>query len=151
MISSCAASIAVDQHLLGDLVRLALDHHDRVGGASDDHVELALGQIAPNVGLTTISSVDQADADRADRTIERNRGDRQRRRGADDRQNVRIVLLIGREDRGDDLDLRPVALREERANRAVGQAGGQNRGLGRATFTLDEAAGILPAAYIRSS
>ena len=37
---------ALEQLLLGDLAGLALDHHDRVGSAGDDHVELAVLEIA---------------------------------------------------------------------------------------------------------
>ena len=55
-------------------------------------------------------------------------------------EHVGLVLLVGREDRDDELDVVLVALGEERADRAVGQAGGQGGRLGRARLALDEAA-----------
>src|SRR4029077_19030248 len=54
--------------------------------------------------------------------------------------DVGLVLLVRREDGDDELDVVLVALGEERADRAVGLAGGQGRGLGGASLTLDEAA-----------
>ena len=54
-----------------------------------------------------------------------------------------LVLLVGREDRDDELDVVLVALGEERPDRPVGQAGGQGGRLGRPGLALDEAAGDL--------
>ena len=48
--------------------------------------------------------------------------------------------LVGRQDRQDDLDVVLVALGEERPDRPVGQARGEDGGLGRARLALDEAA-----------
>ena len=70
------------------------------------------------VGLVTNSPLDAADADRADGAHERDLADAERRRGAVEGQDVGIVLLVGREDRQDDLDVVVVALREERAEAA---------------------------------
>ena len=116
-----------------------LDHHDRVAGAGDDQVELRVGELA--VGRVDDElAVDAADAHGADRARERDLADRQRGRRGDRAEDVRLVLLVGREDRDDELDVVLVALGEERADRAVGQAGGQGRRLGRARLALDEAA-----------
>ena len=119
-----------------------LDHHDGLARAGHDEVELALGELAVRrVGDEL--AVDAADAHRADRSQERDVADAQRRRGAVERQDVGIVLLVGREDRQDDLDVVVVALREERANRPVGEAHGQDGRLRRARLALDESAGDL--------
>ena len=119
-----------------------LHHHDRLAGAGHDEVELALGELA--VGrIGDELAADATDADRADRAHEGDLADAERRRGAVERQDVRIVLLVGREDRQDDLDVVVVALREERAKRPVGEAHRQDGGLRRARLALDESAGDL--------
>ena len=115
---------------LGQELGAGLDHHDRVARAGDDQVELRVGELA--VGRVDDElAVDAADADRADRAGERDLADRQRRRRGDGAEDVGLVLLVGREDRDDELDVVLVALGEERADRAVGQARRQGRRLGR--------------------
>ena len=51
---------------------------------------------------------------------------------------------VGRENGADDLHLVAEALRPERPDRAVGHPRGERRALGRAAFTLEEAARNLP-------
>ena len=53
------------------------------------------------------------------------------------------LLLVGAEDRGDDLGLVAEALGERRAQRPVGQAAGEDGVLGRTAFTTEERAGDL--------
>ena len=134
-----ANRIASAMHLLGQDLGAGLDHHDRVARARDDEVELRLGELADR-RVDDELAVDAADADGADRTLERDLADRQRGRRGDRPEDVGIVLLVGREDRDDDLDVVLVALREERPDRPVGQAGGQDGGLRRPRLALDEAA-----------
>ena len=64
----------------------------------------------------------------------------ERRGGGDRPDDVRVVLLIGREDRDDELDVVLVALGEQRADRPVRLAGREDRRLGRTRLALDEAA-----------
>ena len=85
--------------------------------------------------------VDEADARGADRAHERRARQRQRRRGRDQRQNVGIVLQIVRQGRHDHLGLVAPAIGEQRADRAVDQAGDQRLLLGRTAFALEVAAG----------
>ena len=126
-------------HVLGQELGARLDHHDRVARAGDDQVELRVGELA--VGRVDHElAVDAADADGADRARERDLADAQRGRGGRRAEHVGLVLLVGREDRDDELDVVLVALGEERADGAVGQAGGQRGRLGRARLALDEAA-----------
>ena len=125
--------------VLGQELRAGLDHHDRVAGAGDDQVELGVLELAVR-RVDDELAVDPADADRADRAVERDLADRQRRRGGDRADDVRVVLLVRREDRDDELDVVLVALGEERADRPVRQAGGEDRRLRRARLALDEAA-----------
>ena len=110
-----------------------------VFGADDDQVEV--GDVALAVGRVEDDlAVDQADAHRADGVVERDLGEDERRRGAVDRQDVGIVLAVGREDEGDDLRLAGVAGGEERAQRPVDQARGDGLLLGGASLALEEAA-----------
>ncbi len=105
-----------------------LDHHDRVARAGDDQVELRVGELA--VGRVDDElAVDPTDADGTDRTRERDLADGQGGRGRDRAEHIRLILLVGREDRDDQLDVVLVALGEERADGAVGQSGGQGGGL----------------------
>jgi len=120
-------------------LRSSLDHHDRVARAGDDEVELRALEVA--VGRVDDElAVDPADADRADRAEERDLADRQRRGRGDGPDDVRVVLLIRREDRDDQLDVVLVAVGEQRADRAVGQTRRQDRRLGRPRLALDEPA-----------
>ncbi len=128
------------QHLLlGELVGGGLHHHHRLAGAGDHQVEV--GDVALAVGgIDDQLAVDHPDADGADRVVEGDLGQRQRRRGAVDGEDVGVVLAVGREHEGDDLRLVEVALGEERAQRTVDEAGGDDLLLGRAPLALEEAA-----------
>ena len=137
-------------HLLRHELRAGLDHHDRVTGAGHDEIELGVLELRDG-RVDDELAVDPADPDRADRTLERDLADRERGRRGDRAEDVGVVLLVRREHRDDDLDVILVALGEERPDRAVGEAAGEDGGLGRPRFALDEAARDLPAAYIRSS
>ena len=129
-------------HVLGQELGARLDHHDRVARAGDDEVELRVRELA--VGRVDDElAVDAADAHGADRAGERDLADRQRGRRGHGAEHVGLVLLVRREDGDDELDVVLVALGEERADRAVGQAGRQGGRLRRARLALDEAAGDL--------
>jgi hypothetical protein len=129
----------VEHDRLGQDLGPGLDHHDRVTGAGHDEVELALVELARGrVGDEL--AVDPADADRADGAQERDAAHRERRRGAVHGQDVGVVLLVRRQDGQHDLDVVLVALREEGADRPVGEAHGQDGRLRRARLALDEAA-----------
>ena len=101
-------------HVLGQELGARLDHHDRVPGAGDDEVELRLFELA--VGRVDDElAADATDANRTDRARERDLADRQRSRRGDRAEDVGLVLLVGRKDGDDDLDIVLVALGEERA------------------------------------
>ena len=104
---------------------------------SCDVFELGLGRVQD------VLAVDVADARGADRAVERNAGQRQRRRRADHRGDVGIDLGIDRHHRRDDLHFVVEALGKQRADRTVDQARGQRFLLGRTPFALEEAAGDL--------
>ena len=89
--------------------------------------------------------IDDADADGADRAVERDVRERERAAGAVDAEHVGVVFLVGRVDERDDLRLVAEGLREERADGTVDLAGGQDLLLGGTAFALDEAAGDASA------
>ena len=79
------------------------------------------------------------------------RRDHQRRGRAVDAEDVVRRDEVGGQHGADHLHLVAEALRPERPDRAVDHARRQRRPLGRAALALEEAAGIFPAAYVRSS
>ena len=130
---------AVEDHALVELVGAGLDHRHRVLGADNDQVEV--GDVALGAGrIEHDLVVDQSDADGAPpggRTgCRRARAQSMLR----DREDVGIVLLVGREDETDDLGFVEVPRREERPQRPIGQAAGDDLLLGGASLALEEAA-----------
>ena len=102
------------------------------------------------VGLSTYSPIDIADAAAGDGAEERNAGQGQRGRAADQGDHIGVVLEVMAQHGGDHLHLVAEPLREQRADRPVDQAADQRLLLGGAALTLEEAAGILPAAKVFS-
>ena len=88
-----------------------------------------------------------ADAGGGDRAEERDAGQRQRGRAADQGDDVGIVLQVVAQHGGDDLHLVAEAFREQRADRPVDQAAdfSTSASLGRPS-RLKKPPGILPAA-----
>ena len=129
-----------EHHVLGELLRLRLDHQHGVLRAGDDEVERGVLHLRDR-RVELVPAVDVADARGADRAHEGHAGERQRRGGRDDRHDVGIVLEVVREHGDDDLGVVLVALDEQRADRAVDEARDQRLLLGRAAFALEVAAG----------
>ena len=125
-------------HLAGE----ALDHADGVLRAGDDQVEFALLHRGAGRHHDQLA-VHAAEADRRVRLQGRDLGDVQRGARADHRQDVRVVLAVGREDRAVDLDFVEVIDGEQRAGGAVDHPRGKRLFGARAGFALDEAAGEL--------
>ena len=143
-----AGVLRVGQQLQRLRGRLGLDHHDRDVAvlqhpARHDHVEG--GVLELRVGRERDPLVlDQRDPDAADRPGERQARELGRHGRGVDRHHVVQVLRVQREHRLDDLDLVAQALDEGRAQRAVDQAAGEDRVLGRAALTTEERAGNAP-------
>ena len=116
------------------------DHHDGVVAAGHDEIELTLLTLLEG-RIDDELTVHDADADARNRLLEWNVGEGQGRRGAGDRQHVGVVLLIGREDEGNDLGLVTPARREERADRPIDDTTRQHLLFGRLAFTFEEPAG----------
>ena len=132
-----------DDLLLGHFLRAGLDHHQAVLAADDDQIELALFALLER-RVDDVLAVDQAHAHGGDRLLERDVGERQRDRGAGDRQHVGVVFLVGGQHERDDLRLVAPAGREQRPRRAVDHPAGQHFLFGRLAFALEEAARDAP-------
>ncbi len=124
--------------VLGQLLRLALDHEHALGRAGDDEVELGAFHLGRG-RVEHILAVHVADAGRGHGAEERDAGQRQRRRAADHGDHVGVVLQVMAEHGGDDLHLVAEPFREQRADRAVDEPAGQHLLLGGASLPLEEA------------
>ncbi len=128
-----------DHGLFGQLLGARFDHHDGIGGGGDDQVELAVHELR----LGRIDDdliVNVAHAHGTYRPHEGDRRNGERGGGGGDADDVWVVLQVGGEHGDDDLYVVAIALGEERANGAIGEARGQDRVFGRASLTLDEPA-----------
>ena len=139
-----AAEDGLQDPRLGQLVGCRLDHHNRLVRADDDQVEirnvtLAIGRVEDQLAL------DEADANSTHRVMEGDVGQRQRRRGAVDGEDVGVVLTVGGQHQRDDLGLVAKTLREQRPQRPIGHPAGEDLLLRRSALTLEEAAGDSPA------
>ena len=123
-------------------VGFGLDHQHGGFGAGDHQVELGIEQLRL-ARVEHVLAVDVAHARRADRAIEGDAADRQRGAGADHRGDVGLHLGVQAQHVHDDLHLVVEAFGEQRADRPVDQAAGQDLQLTGAAFALEEAAGDL--------
>ena len=122
------------------LLGFGFDHQDAFLGAGNDEIQAAVFLDLGHGRVGDQFTVDIADTDAADRAHERGAGDRQRRRGADHGDHVRIVLQIVAQHRADDLNFVLEAGHEQRADRTVDQARGQRFLFRRTGFAFEEAA-----------
>ncbi len=84
------------QHdFFAELLGFRLHHQHRVGGAGHDQIELALGHLV-ELRIKHVFVVDEANARGADRAHEGRAGQRKRRRGRNQCQDVGIVFQIVR-------------------------------------------------------
>jgi hypothetical protein len=129
----------VDQVLLAHLVAAAFDHHDGVLAGGHHELDVGLrGLLERREGDEL--TVDARDAQPGDRAVPRDVGDVQRGARGAQRDHVRRVLLVGGEHGRDDLRVLLVAVREQRAQRAIHHARGEHLVVAQAAFTLEEAA-----------
>ena len=106
---------------LGHLAPEPFDHDDGLVGGGDDQVEVAVLHLGGG-RQGDVLVVDPAQPDGADRAHEGDAGEDQRGRGADDREDVGVVLAVGGDRPGLDLDLVAEPFGEERADRPVDEA-----------------------------
>ena len=132
----------VEQLGLGDLVGTGLDHQDRVVGAGHDQVEVGLGDVGLR-GVHDELALELADAHGGHLRGERDVRQRERGGGAVHREDVVGDHVVDAHRRRDDLGLAVPALREQRPDRPVDHARGEDALLGGAALALEEAAGDL--------
>jgi hypothetical protein len=140
----------LEHRRLGDLLRAALDHHQRVVRARDDDVQVRGLDVAVRAVRDQLA-VDARHAHRRDRRRERHVRQHHGRRCADEREHVRLELRIRRQHLRRDLRLVAVAVGEERAQRAIDEAGGQDLLLRHAAFALKKPPGSSGRADLRGS
>ncbi len=153
-----AAHFELEVNDLDDLLMRTLERGDEVliadfGGGTFHHQELVaqprVQEVDVALRLLLVGridhplSVDAADAHAPDRTHERNLADVQRRGRGVHRQKVRLARAVGLDQRRIDLHIVVVPLREERADRPVAHARGQDFLARRARLALEESAGEL--------
>ena len=87
-----------------------------------------------------ILAVLHAHPDAAQHVVERDIGNGQRGGGADNGQRIGILFGIGRQDHGDDLSFVQEPFREQRADRTIDQAAGENFLFRETPLAFDKAA-----------
>ena len=137
----------VQHDFFGEFMRFGFNHQHAFFRTGDDEVQFAVLHFV--VGrVQDVFAVDVADAGRTDRTHERDAGDGEGSGSADQACDICFVLQVIGNNRGDNLCFVQEALREERADRAVDQAGDQCLAFCRAAFALEEATGYLSCGEI---
>ncbi len=133
----------LDEFFFRQLHGGAFDHDDVVFRADVNQIEIAVVSfVVGRVGDEF--AIDPADPDRADWAGKRNVGNRQRRGGAVDRENVGIVLAIRAEQDRDDLRVVKITSRKERAQRTIRHARSERLLFGRPPFAFEITAGKFP-------
>ncbi len=129
----------LDHLFFGDFLRARFDHHDRIVAARHDQIEAAAAALLES-RIDQELAIDQPYPHAGDGAREGNARERERRRGAGDRQDVAVVLDVGGEHERNDLRLVPPSGGEERPDRAVDEAAREHFLLTRFAFALEEAA-----------
>jgi hypothetical protein len=131
-----------DHHGFGDLIRTGLDHDDRIRVCGDGQVELVLlrEELRPR-RVDDELVVTQSDPARAECRRVRHRTQCDRRERRDRRKDVGLVLLVGRENLREDLDLAFESVGEQRPDRPVDDPTAEDLLRRRAAFALEEATG----------
>ena len=127
------------QHLVfGQLLGFGFHHQYGRLGTGNHQVQRGFFQLTA-AGVEDVHAILEAHAGGADRATERNTGNGQGGGSADQGGDIRILVLVSRHDRGNDLHFIHEALGKQRANGAVNQAAGQGFFFAGTTFTLEEA------------
>ena len=137
----CLQGAAKLSHAYAEL-GFSLDHDDLIGSAGIEEFEFAFFHFGAGRVHDELV-VDESDADRADRAVEREIREHERCGSSDHREHVRLVHAIGGEQHARDLHFIEEPFGEERTDGAVDHAAGENLLGGRAAFAFDVAAGEL--------
>ena len=124
------------------LLRFGFHHQYRFRRTGDHQIHLRLDQFILG-RVQHILAVEVTHARCADGAVERDAGDRQRGGSADHGGNIGIDLRIGRHHGRHDLHFVVETFREQRTQRTVDQARGQDLLFAGTAFALEETAGDL--------
>ena len=134
-----------EHDVLGQLMGFRFDHQHAFLGAGDDQVELGLRHLFV-ARIEHVLAVDVADPRGADGAEERDARERERRRGADQGDDVGVVLEVVAQDGADDLGLvAEQGWNSGRIGRSMRREVSVSFSLGRPS-RLKKPPGILPAA-----
>src|SRR6202035_1753392 len=128
-----------DNFLFGNFERAGLDHHDPVGSASDDDIELA-GFLLGNGRIGDELAVKKAHANGSDGIIERQVRAISGGGSSGDGDDIGVVVAISGEHHGDNLGFIAPGIGEERAHGAVNQPGNKDLFFGGAAFAFEKSA-----------
>ena len=131
-----------EHDFFAEFLGFGFNHQNSVGSACNDEIERRFRHFV-DMRVEHVVAVDVTDAGACDRAHERDARDGQRSRSRDQSQDVGIVFQIVLQNGDDDLRVVLVAIRKQRAQRAVDQTRGQRLVLARAAFALEIAAGDL--------
>ena len=129
-----------EHHGLGQHLGFGLDHQHRVLGAGDDEIELRGFQFSRR-RIEDVVAILVTNFGSTDRAEERNTGQRQRCRRAEQCRDVAVDFRVQRHHRRNDLDFVEEAIGKQGAQRTIDQTRGQRFLLGRSAFALEEATG----------
>ncbi len=114
----------VDEHVLRHKVRLAFNHGQGIGRGCEHELKVAFLSLGKG-GVEHELAVDAAHAGAYHRAFKGQGGHVHGSRGCSHGQHVRIIFLIGRKHRGQDLYVLQKALGEEGTDGTVYEAGDQ--------------------------
>ncbi len=134
----------LDHILFADLFGAGLNHQNGVGSTRNAQIQVGIFNfLISRVGNEL--PVDTADADSAHRPVPRNIGNHQGGGSRVDGDDIKRIDVIGGKAVENDLNLVAHVLIEQRAQRTVNQAGGQNDITRGTSFTAEERTRDAPA------
>ena len=129
-----------EHDFFGQFLGFRFNHHHGVVGAGDNEVEAGAGHLVDR-RVEHVFVVDEADTGCANRTHERNAGERQRGGSRNHRQNVRVVFHVMGVGGHDQLGVAAIAVGKQRTNRAIDQTRDQRFLFAWTAFALEVTAG----------
>src|SRR5205085_4988566 len=133
--------------LFRNLGSARLDHHDGLFRPGDDQVQTRLAHFVIR-RVDDVATLDETDPHARNRIRKRNVGKIKRTGCARDGDDIRVVVRVCRDDRGDDLCFVAKAFDEERAAGTVNQATGQRLLFIGTTFAPEVVAGNAPGGEV---
>ncbi len=130
----------LDHDLFIHFLRFGLDHADGFFGSGDNQIQVRIAALVVR-RVDDVFPIDQTDTDAGDRIVKRDVRKVKGTRCTRDRDHVRVVFSVGRNNRADDLRLESVIVGKQRTDGAVDQAAGQDFFFTRASFAAEIVSG----------